>query len=757
MRRTRLGSRGPLLALLAALAVSVALPAAADVLDVGPGDPQEAIDASQDAYPDEGADAAVLARSDEFADAGAGSPLADLLEGPLLLTEPDELLDPVADELERAVDEDGTVHLLGGEAALSEDVEEAVSDLGFAIERHGGADRFETAALIAQAVADARVFGIEDVDSRNHPDEVVIELTPPPELAGIDVPADAWTVVEDGEERPAELLATDADALTVMLAIDVSDAAIAEEGEEADLEPGTAALDAARDAALGFVGQLPDEVGVGVVTATGPGEAEVLQAPTDDRDALEDALDALEPATGSATYEAIDLSLAELADADVGTVVLLSDGDVQDAEPGQLGATQRAIEDAGVTLQAVQLLTDDANPRILEALASAGDGRRVPAGDPAALAPLYDDLAYELVGTQRLAYPSATEDEADLEVTVTHDDETYQTQETVSLEGVGSVLEPPPFSGALALWTGAGALFGGLALLVGLLVTPRERLRTLTPRERATETTSALSGAAERATALAERVLRRRGYQRGLNAALERAGLDLRPGEVIVLVASGMMAGLAVGALLGSWLLGGLLALIVPIVARVWISILGDRRRNAFREQLPDVLQLLAGSLRAGYGLPQAVDAVSRDAEDPAAAELRRVVVEARLGRDLVDALWSAADRVGDEDFRWVVQAIAINREVGGDLAAILDTITATVRDRAQIRRQVSALSAEGRLSGYVLLALPIGVAGFILVTNPDYLMTLVENPIGWVMIALGVVLMGIGTVWMRKVIAVEY
>ncbi|MFN2506594.1 MAG: type II secretion system F family protein [Acidimicrobiales bacterium] len=115
------------------------------------------------------------------------------------------------------------------------------------------------------------------------------------------------------------------------------------------------------------------------------------------------------------------------------------------------------------------------------------------------------------------------------------------------------------------------------------------------------------------------------------------------------------------------------------------------------------------------------MDTVTREAEPPTAEEFKRLTIETRLGRDFVEALQSLADRVGSEDFQWVVQAVQIQREVGGDLAAILDSVAGTVRDRTRIRRQVSALSAEGRMSAWVLMILPFGLGGMMALTSKEY------------------------------------
>ena len=135
------------------------------------------------------------------------------------------------------------------------------------------------------------------------------------------------------------------------------------------------------------------------------------------------------------------------------------------------------------------------------------------------------------------------------------------------------------------------------------------------------------------------------------------------------------------------------------------------RRTEKMREQLPDVLTIMASSLRAGHSFMQALDMVAREIPQPAATEFQRVVSEIRLGRPTDDALEALATRVGSADFRWAVLAVNIQREVGGNLAEILDNVADTLRERAMIRRQIQVLTAEGRLSAWVLAALPVAIA----------------------------------------------
>jgi len=198
---------------------------------------------------------------------------------------------------------------------------------------------------------------------------------------------------------------------------------------------------------------------------------------------------------------------------------------------------------------------------------------------------------------------------------------------------------------------------------------------------------------------------------------------------------------------------GLLLLVIVPLLARLVIDTLARLRRKKFTDQLPETLQILAGTLRAGHGLSQGIDTVSREAESPTAEEIRRAAVEMRLGRDLVESLSSLADRMESEDFRWVVQAIEIQRDVGGDLAEVLDSVASTIRDRTRIRRQVAALSAEGRMSAWVLMILPFGLAGVMAVTNKAYLSPLFGSAKGYKLLAVGVALLVVGGLWLRRIV----
>jgi tight adherence protein B len=173
-------------------------------------------------------------------------------------------------------------------------------------------------------------------------------------------------------------------------------------------------------------------------------------------------------------------------------------------------------------------------------------------------------------------------------------------------------------------------------------------------------------------------------------------------------------------------------------------------------EQLPDVLSILASSLRAGHSFLQALDQVAGEIKDPSAGEFHRVVSEIQLGRSIDDAMIDMADRVGSEDMRWAVLAVNIQRQVGGNLAEVLDIVANTVRERAYVQRQVKVLSAEGRLSIAILTALPFGIFLYLAIVNPDYVAPLFTTMMGRILLLIGGTLMGAGVFVMTRIVRID-
>jgi tight adherence protein B len=203
--------------------------------------------------------------------------------------------------------------------------------------------------------------------------------------------------------------------------------------------------------------------------------------------------------------------------------------------------------------------------------------------------------------------------------------------------------------------------------------------------------------------------------------------------------------------------LGALIVTGVALLAPVMVlKFLIGRRRSKFMAVLPDMLQLLAGSLKAGYSLMQGLEAVSKEIEEPVGREMRRICIEARLGRPLDEALNESAERMQVEDYSWAILAISIQREVGGNLAELLLTVAETMVQRERLRRDVKSLTAEGRMSAIVLCILPPGLLGAMKVINPEYVGLLFTEFIGNVMLGIAAFLMVGGWFWMQKTVKVD-
>ncbi|WP_066293217.1 type II secretion system F family protein [Arthrobacter sp. B6] len=239
--------------------------------------------------------------------------------------------------------------------------------------------------------------------------------------------------------------------------------------------------------------------------------------------------------------------------------------------------------------------------------------------------------------------------------------------------------------------------------------------------------------------------------------ALENAGLRLSQTEYTVLVIAGSIVGALVGLVIGVPAISVLLVVLAPFVGHLVLGFLAGKRRAKFDDQLCDTLQLLAGGLRAGHSILRAIDAAAAESQSPTSEEMRRVITETSLGRDLLASLTDTSDRMRNEDFVWIAQAIQINREVGGNLAEVLDQVNETIRERSEIKGHIKSLAAEGKFSAYILIAMPFGIVLMLMSVNPDYMNSMFTHPLGWGMIAASVILMTIGSLWMRKIIDLKF
>jgi len=266
------------------------------------------------------------------------------------------------------------------------------------------------------------------------------------------------------------------------------------------------------------------------------------------------------------------------------------------------------------------------------------------------------------------------------------------------------------------------------------------------------------------------RVIERQDLNARLSTDLARADLKLKPAEFIlawiatpfVLVFGGLAFGVVFEALRSP------LAMVALFLVGLWLPrfYLGRRQKGrlkAFNDQLPDTITLLANSLRAGSSFLQGMELVTREARPPISEEFARVVREMSLGLGLQPALGNLVRRVASEDLELMVTAINIQSQVGGNLATVLDAIAFTIRERVRIQGEIQTLTAMQRYSGYVIVLLPVGLAALLFVISPTYMTPMLERPpelfglpMGIVLFMLGGLSMGIGWLFIRRIVDIK-
>jgi tight adherence protein B len=478
---------------------------------------------------------------------------------------------------------------------------------------------------------------------------------------------------------------------------------------------------------------------------------------------------------GTALYDAVALS-ADALSAERGArrlIVVLTDGrDLSSAvTPAQ---AVRAARRANASVYAIGIAGPQFSPGPLRRLARETGGAYFQASSSRELTRIYAGLARDLKRTWRLEF-----------VTAARPGEALRLEAAVPGQGSakGTFRIPGGRAGGPATGDDTGLLPGGFArsaaapavaaLLTGLLVLLAVVLVLRRPRsEWVRERVAAHVGAPRPRTERSRRDLRpaallaslygvtertfgkQRTWER-IQSLLERADLPLRTAEFFYLSGGLAVAGfflfLAAGASPLLLLIALVAAGLAPL-AFVWLK--AERRVRAFEAQLPDLLLTLAASLRAGHSLRQGIQSLVADTPPPASKEFRRVLAEASLGRPVEDALGEMSKRLGSADFEYVVAAVTIQREVGGALAALLEMVAETVRSRQQFRRKVRALTAMGRLSAYILIALPFVVAFAISLLNPGYMDPLFNSSAGHKIIVIGLSMMLFGSLVLRKVVS---
>ena len=244
---------------------------------------------------------------------------------------------------------------------------------------------------------------------------------------------------------------------------------------------------------------------------------------------------------------------------------------------------------------------------------------------------------------------------------------------------------------------------------------------------------------------------------RAVDKNLTGADIPLKSEEYLILTAGGsILAGLLATILLLNIYHGILMGALVILFSVLWINMAKARRLNKFNAQIGDALVIMSNALRSGFSFLQAMDMVRKELPNPIAREFGRTFQEMNLGTPTEEALENLNERVGSDDLELVITAVLIQRQVGGNLAEILDNIANTIRERIRIKGEIKTLTAQGKISGIVIGVLPLILAGVLSVISPDYLMVLVTNPIGIGMLISALILELIGILLIRKIIDIK-
>jgi tight adherence protein B len=497
--------------------------------------------------------------------------------------------------------------------------------------------------------------------------------------------------------------------------------------------------------------------------------AKVLLPFTTDEKAIADALAAPPPlAGGTHIYDAVSTGVELLAATDVaaGSIVVLSDG----ADTGSVVSAVDVAAHAGkarVRVFSVGLRSKTFKPGPLDALAKQAGGEYSEATSSEDLARIFDALGAKLASEYLLRYRSEAPPHTDVRVAVLVE----------GLDGfAGAAYTSPalsdepdgPFHRSAAevfLRSAAGmvsvAAAAALLLALGVAALVRPRARTLRKRMAEFVTLAAPEAEGERSRqrelmlARAEKSFERTRWWARFKQELELADVQTPPAYIV--------AGAAFGTLVAVWvlyLIGGLLVawigLAVPFVVRTVIKRKLERKRRKFADQLPDNLQVLSSALRAGHSLVGALSVVVEDCAEPSRAEFRRVIADEQLGVPLEDAFNVVAERMASRELEQVALVAALQRETGGNTAEVLDRVAETIRGRFELRRLVRTLTAQGRMSRWVVSLLPVALLLLITTISPAYMRPLFVNPVGRVLLVVAGVMIVAGSLVIRRIVDIK-
>ena len=595
------------------------------------------------------------------------------------------------------------------------------------------------------------------------------------QIGSLDLKNEDLKIVENGEEVK-NLLVEKVDTITepigVVLVIDTSGSM---KGEP---------IEAAKTATALFIDEMRKIDKFAVVGFSD--DIKVYSSFTKDRQQLKNSIAQVEAKGETSLFDGIDISIDQFKNLDIKYkyIVVLSDGMDTVSKLKYTDNINKAKKE-NITIFSIALLSKDYNPADLREISGSTGGEMLIAASTGELKELYSNISRKIRNQYKISYtslwPNLETIKSDIfieksdvsdSITLSYKNPYFAPQPTKTISE-----EPASYLKYLSIWWVRLIIYIAIFIcilmflyaLILIIFRPKPVLKKKTEIygsktsagisiEEEMSQEKARHGIFKRRSGVTSKVASKRGFVELFDLKLERAGLKIRGGEFMTLqIISVLIIGILVQFFVKNALLTAAVVLLLIIVPFLFINILISRRTQKFDEQLPDTLQLISGALKAGYSFNQSINMVVEETKPPISDEFARVLNEVRMGLPENEALENSSKRIGSSHFTWVVMAINVQREVGGNLSEIMEIIADTIRERARVMNQIKALTSEGRLSAAILIALPIILGIMLFAINRAYISLLFTNRIGLVMVFFAAFLMITGIIWIMKIVNVKY
>ena len=626
-------------------------------------------------------------------------------------------------------------------------------------------------SLLAQESSD---IVIKKTDITDYPEvDIFLSFKEGSSLGSLDLSKENFQVLENNDEvidTSIKRIARIKEPIGVVIVLDTSGSMIG--------EPMADAI----DAALVFMNEMRSIDEFAVVGFAD--EVTIYSNFTSNRQKLKEFISEITAEGETSLYDGIFLALDQFnikEDIKYRYAIVLSDGTDTVSKLTTKDVINKAIDEQ-VTIFSVALMSYDFNPTDIENISESSGGELLIAANSGELKELYRQISWKIRNQYKISYTSlwpntetikiniiVEESELTSSVKTTYENPFYAPTPTKIIK----IPKRPFFLTIFDRWWMKliiyASIFTGVTLflyvIILLIIPPSQLLKKRTEfygykpvRKSIEEEDEYKKGGFNRFVYLVSRIAAKRGFVELFTLRLERAGMKIRGSEFISIhIIVLLISSLVIYTFTNNLLLTVVAILLVAIGPFIFIKFKASQRIKKFHEQLPDTLQLIGGSLKAGYSFNQALGMVQDETKPPISDEFKRVLSEIRMGSPEKDALDNMAKRINSEHLDWTVMAINVQREVGGNLAEVMEIIANTIRERDRVMNQIKALTAEGRISAYILIALPIVVGGILSILNREYVSLLVTTKLGLIITAIAFTLMVIGSVWIIKIVRVDY